>query len=132
LHARIHTQALPTCFVLHERALTFLRSHACFLSVVCPGTTQVLEIVGSNFGADAALAGIGGGISIQVGGKPCVPPPGALSVFVSDTRLRCVAPSSAVGAKAVSVAVAGQPAVMPTPVQVVALCGEGYRGNDGA
>ncbi len=96
-----------------------------------PATASVFEVVGQNFGPDGAFAGAGGGISISVGGLPCLPLEGA-TVFVSDTLLRCAVSGASVGAKGVSLVVAGQVASVDPAVEVVALCEQGYHGSAGA
>jgi hypothetical protein len=95
-----------------------------------PATSTIIEVLGSNFGPDPVFAGVGGGIRITVGGQLCVPASGS-SVYVDDSTLRCLAPATTVGDKRIAVEVAGQAADMPTPLEVVALCGPGYQGSVG-
>ena len=99
-----------------------------------PATSSVLDVRGANFGADRGVGELGGGIVIVVGGVRCVAVDGGSggSVFVNDTLLRCrmSAPSS-VGPKNVSVFVGGQWAEVSPSLEVVALCGSGFKGVEG-
>lgn len=97
-----------------------------------PANSAVIDIVGSNFGSDPSFADAGGGLAVTVGGVPCTPVPGAASIFVNDTLLRCVAAVSSVGAVDVSVSAGGQIAQLPPALEVVALCGAGFTQTTGA
>ena len=96
-----------------------------------PATAAVIDIVGSNFGADAAFAEAGGGLAVVVGGEPCRPVPPATTIYVNDTLLRCTTGAALVGPVGVAVSVAGQPAALPPLLEVVALCGEGFLASAG-
>jgi hypothetical protein len=92
-----------------------------------PATSGVLEVHGANFGADAALGELDGGIVVLVGGVRCVALEVGGSVFVNDTLLRCrMSSASSVGRKVVSVFVGGQWATVSPSFELVALCSSGF------
>ena len=83
-----------------------------------------LRVTGRNFGSVQQ-----GSDSVSVGGVPCLPPTGATSVLVSDTRLECEVTGLTVGPKNLTLTVAGQSTFVPAnQSRLVAECRAGFYG----